>query len=304
MKRREFLGASATAILATQAAYGEETPVKARPKKVFSDNPLALVDITDKVKATRIGFGTGMRGSQRQSDITRMDRKKAVELLQFAYDKGIRLFDMADLYGSHQVVAEALAGKPREELTYISKIWQLGGGIPEPERPEPEVVIKRFLKELNTDYIDIVQIHCMMNANWAKDQAKVMDGLEKCKEQGLILAHGCSCHSNNSLEVAAKTPWTDVVHIRINSEGANMDGKVADVQAVAEKVHDAGVGTIAMKVLGEGKFADKPELRKKSIEFLLGLEYIDVMVAAFSEKEHITEFIENVAQGLKKRKNA
>lgn len=294
MKRREFLGTGAAigvgSLVGGTSVFGDEKSEK-KPKNKFSDDPLAIVSITDKVKATRIGFGTGMRGSMRQSNITRMDRKEALELLKFAYDQGIRLFDMADLYGSHPIVAEALAGKPREELTFVTKIWDSRGGIPEQERLGADEIVKRFLKELKTDYLDIVQIHCMANDRWPVEHARQLELLEKCKEEGLIRAHGVSTHSNAALEAALKTPWTDVVHIRINSEGANMDGGPEATEAMSRKVHEAGIGTIAMKVVGEGKFTDKADIRKKSIAYVSGLDCIDAMVVGFDKKEHITDFI-------------
>jgi len=40
------------------------------------------------------------------------------------------------------------------------------------------VVIDRFRKELNTDYLDLVQIHCMTDPEWTDKQKKQMDILE------------------------------------------------------------------------------------------------------------------------------
>ena len=58
-----------------------------------------------------------------------------------AYDKGIRFFDCADSYGTHPFTAAALKGIPREKYILSSKIWVSQGGIPEPERPDADVVI-------------------------------------------------------------------------------------------------------------------------------------------------------------------
>ena len=46
-------------------------------------------------------------------------------------------------------------------LYLITKIWWNHGGIPEPERPAADVVVARFLKELKTDYIDLLLLHCV-----------------------------------------------------------------------------------------------------------------------------------------------
>ena len=310
MKRRDFLktgavvGAGSLAISATLQSHADQTPAELKkqrkPKMPFSTDPCAVVPLTDKVSCTRIGFGTGMRGSNRTSDITRMDEAKAIGLLQYAYDKGLRLFDMADLYGSHPLVAKALEGKPRDSYTLISKIWVHGGGIPEPveERPSADVTVKRFLKECKVDYIDVMQLHCMMDGKWADQFEKQMEAMERLKEEGLIRAHGVSCHANTALEVASKSLWADTVHVRINHDGARMDGAVDGVVKVTRACHESGVGVIGMKILGEGTFANDPEKRKKSVDFVLNFGCVDAFVVAFDEKEHIDELVTNVQESL------
>ncbi|MDR3110334.1 MAG: aldo/keto reductase [Planctomycetaceae bacterium] len=306
--RRQFIGATASAVAASQISNlaADETAKRAVRPKPDSTDPVALIQLTDKIRCSRIGFGTGMRGSKRESDLTRAGMEKATDMLRFAYDNGVRLFDMADLYGTHPFVTEALKGKPRDSYTLISKIWVMGGGIPEAERPDADVVVERFLKECKTDYIDLIQLHCMFDEKWATQWAGQMEKLTKLKEQGKIRAHGCSTHSNKAVQAAVDSGWADAVHVRINSEGERMEGKpddpntVKNTVAVAEAAHNAGIGTIAIKVVGEGVFRDKPELRKKSTAFVTNLPCIDVMVVGFTEKEHITEFIENVAAALKK----
>ncbi len=302
MKRRQFLGTAAVGtgvLLSGQIPANAAETKKVKPAKPKSTDPVALVPLTPTIWCSRIGFGCGMRGYNRSSNLTRMDRTKAIDLLHFAYDRGIRMFDMADLYGAHPVVAEAMKDKPRDSYVLSSKIWGHKGGLDEEDRPGADVVVKRFLQECKTDYLDIVQLHCMMNDQWKSEYAGQMEILEKLKEQGLIRAHGVSCHANSALKLAAETPWTDVVHVRINPEGVNMEGTVDEVVDLTCKVHDAGIGTIAMKVIGEGKFADNPQLRKKSANFVTNLDCIDMMIVGFDEREHITEILANVEAALK-----
>jgi aryl-alcohol dehydrogenase-like predicted oxidoreductase len=310
MKRRDFLQTGMVAgagTLALAAAAGRADELSAaekkkqnKPKKPVSTDPLAMIPLTEKVTCTRLGFGTGMNGYNRQSNLTRQGEEKAIELLKYAYDKGIRLFDMADLYGTHPFIAKALAGKPRDSYTLVTKIWLHDGGLPEKERPDADVTLKRFLKECNTDYIDVVQIHCMMDNKWDSRFEHQMEVLERLKKEGVIRAHGVSCHANASLEIAAKTLWCDTVHVRINHEGAKMDGAVDGVVKVTQACHDSGIGVIGMKIIGEGTFRENLEKRKKSVEFVMGLDCVDVIVVGFTEKQHIDELIENVKEALEK----
>ena len=298
MKRRQFLGAAAlgAGALATKLPlHAQETAKKDLP-------PVPLVQLTKDVQCSRIGFGTGMRGGNRQANLTRLGQKAGVELLRFAYDHGVRLFDCADLYGTHWMLAEALAGKPRDSYTIITKLWVRPGGIPEKERLGADELVPRFLKELKTDYVDIAQLHCMDKDDWPTEYAPYMEQLEALKKKGVVRALGISSHSNIATERASKTPWSDVVHIRINSEGMNMDGPKDDAAArVAETVRtarlckNAGQGVIAMKVVGEGKMADDPAMRKKSTEFVKNLDCVSAMIVGFEEIRHIEEFIRNGA---------
>ena len=298
MKRRQFLGAAAlgTGALATRFQLrAQEAAKKELP-------PVPLVQLTKGITCSRIGFGTGMRGGYRQSNLTRMGQKKGLEMLNFAYDHGVRLFDCADMYGTHQIVAEAMAGKPRDSYTLVTKIWARPGGIPEKERLGPDELLPRFLRELRTDYIDFVQIHCMDKDNWTAEYASYMEQLETLKKKGVIRAHGISSHSNIATEHASKTPWNDVVHVRINSEGIDMDGpkddaaaRVAETVRTAKLCKDAGQGIIAMKVVGQGKMSEDAAMRKKSTEFVRNLGCCDVMIVGFDEIWHIEEFIRNGA---------
>jgi len=298
MKRRDFLGLTtlAAGTLALNPLIGTaQTTTSPEPAEPV------WVPLTKEVKVTRVGFGTGMRGSQRRSDLTRMGYPKAIELLRFAYDQGIRLFDLADMYGTHDLVAEALKDKPRDSYVLVSKIWMHNGGIPEVERLDPIVTVNRFLRETRTNYIDILQLHCIMNNRWTQEFAGAMESMEKLKQDGKIRAHGISSHSNAATERAAEVKWCDVIHVRMNSEGMNMDGpqddagkRVEDSLRVTKRAHEAGKGIICMKVLGEGRMANNPEMRKKSTTFITQLDSVNTMIVAFDEKEHITEFLANV----------
>ena len=306
MKRRDFLGVAALG--AGAAAMGQlEAATQDVTTKERSTDPAAWIQLTKDVKCSRLGFGTGMRGGNRVSDTVRAGWPKSIELLQFAYDHGIRFFDCADMYGSHVIVAEAMKGRPRDSYTLGTKLWlHPNGGIPEKERLSPEDTLPRLLRELKTDYIDLVQIHCMMNDKWTGQFEAAMESLARLKEKGVIRAHGISSHSVAATELAANTPWCDVVHVRVNSEGMNMDGgndnesKIRETLRTTKLAHDAGKGIIAMKIVGEGKMADQPAMRKKSTEFVTHLDCVDVMIVGFTEKEHVTEFVDNVAATLKK----
>ncbi len=299
IKRREFLGA---ATAGTVGALMSGYPAVAYPaaKAVSADvDPVGSVPLGKELKACRISCGTGMGGGGRQTNQTRLGKKKFEALLNHAYDQGVRQFDMADMYGTHPYVGRVLKGKPRDGVQLVSKIWTRRGGLPEPERPLADVLVKRFLKELQTDYIDVLQIHCMTDPDWTTKQRRQMDAMEKLKQQGLIRAHGASIHTLPALEAAADDPWVDVVHVGINPFGHRTVGpmeKMDQVVRVLKKIHAAGKGIIGMKLVGEGTF--DPQRRKAALKFVVDLGCIDALTVGFEKPEHVDEFKANVHERL------
>jgi aryl-alcohol dehydrogenase-like predicted oxidoreductase len=292
MNRREFLtrslaGAGGLLLIPGFAATAESQGGTFDPYELV---PLGKTGI----KPSRVGFGTGMSGSQRQSNQTRLGKEKFESLLKAAYDRGVRLFDCADLYGTHPYVASALAKMPRKEYVISSKIWWRTGGIPERERPDADVVVKRFLKELKTDYIDLVLLHCVSSGKWPEEMSKYMEILEKLKKKGAVRAHGVSCHSVGALNAAAEEPWVDSVHARINAYGARMDAPPEQVVPALKKLHEAGKGVVGMKLIGEGTFRDSDEKRDGSVRFVLGLGCVDTMIVGFERIEEVDDFAARV----------
>lgn len=242
------------------------------------------------IKTTFLGMGTGFSGYNRSSNITRAG--VAESIIRQAYEKGIRFFDCADSYGTHPFTSAALKGIPRENYTLSSKMWVTSGGIPEPERLDSEIVVDRFRKELNTDYLDIVQLHCMTTGDWTDQQKRFMDGLENCKVKGIIRAHGVSVHTFQALEAAAVNPWVDVIHVRINPFGTSMDTKdPAQIAAVIEKMHKAGKGVIGMKLIGNGSYRNDPDKINQALKYVLDLGTLDMIIVGFEKPEQIDDYI-------------
>lgn len=269
--------------------------INAAEQKTLMSDPYERVPLGKTgIKVSRVGFGTGMRGGGRQSNQTRLGKETFEGLLQASYERGVRLFDAADLYGTHPYLAGALKKMPRKDYAIVSKIWWRRGGIPEQERPDADVVIERFLKELDTDYIDLILLHCVVSKKWPEELGTQMNILDKLKKKGLIRAHGVSCHSLEALEACVKEPWVDSVHARINAYGTKMDGPPEKVVPVLKDLHQAGKGVVGMKLIGEGSFRNSDEKRDESVRYVLGLGCVDAMVVGFEKIEEVDDFAARV----------
>ena len=292
IKRREFIYKSALGV--GGLVLGASLPSFAKPD-ANSFDPYEIIPLgRTGLKVSRICMGTGSNGNLRASNQTQLGRKKIEALLRGAYDRGIRMFDLADLYGSHSYLIPALKDVPRKDFVIATKIWWNHYGLPEEERPDADVVIPRFLKEIQTDYLDLVLLHCVMSGNWPQELRRQMDGLSKLKEKGVIRALGVSCHSLPALEAAADEPWVDSVHARINPYNVEMDAPPIKVVPVLKKIHDAGKGVVGMKILGAGEFSRSEEMRDASIRYALHLSCVDVLNVGFENQVQIDDFAARV----------
>lgn len=244
------------------------------------------------LKVPRIAFGTGTRGWKRESNQTHLGMKNFVDLSRYCYDRGIRFFDAADMYGSHTYVAEALKVLPREKITLLTKVMvynQQGWYEKEPFSTS----FDRFRKELGTDYFDIFLMHCMNNGQWSTEYKNHMDGLSEAKQKGLIKAVGVSCHSLDAMIDAASNPWVDVILARINPNSIRMDGTPEKVMSVLETARKNGKGIIGMKIFGCGELI-KEEEREQSLNYVIKSGNVHCMTLGLESKEQVDDAVSRV----------
>ena len=272
--RRQFIGTAAAgmgAILLNDCSTGPS-----------NYDPYDIVELGKTgIKTTRLCMGTGIMAGNRQSGLTRMGYEQAEKLVRDIYERGVRMFDLADGYGTHGFVSDALKIYPRDKYTLFTKLWFIRGrsrpaGIERPgEESEDEVM--RFIKEMQTDYIDGLQLHCATSGNWNTELSDYMTAFDKLKQRGIIRSHGISCHSLEAVETAVNEPWVDTIHVRFNAYGAKMDDTPEKVAPVVKQLHQAGKGVIAMKIIGEGDFANSNEQRDNSFRFVLQSGAVDIL---------------------------
>jgi aryl-alcohol dehydrogenase-like predicted oxidoreductase len=297
LNRRKFLAA----LSAGTAHVMFANPLFSAVSQLNSADPMQMVKLGKSgLQTTLLGFGSGVNATNRSSALTRQDKDKSIAVIRHAYDRGMRMIDTADAYGSHQVVGEAMKKMDRSKIMLTSKIWVQGGGIPEPERPDANIVIDRFRKELNTDYIDLIQVHLMTDPKWTDTWKKQMDILSDLKAKGVIKAHGVSVHSLEAMKTALASPWVDVIHVRINPYGIAMDkNDPAEVVDVINQLHASGKGVIGMKLIGAGRYSNDSEKIDNAIKFVLGLGSVDMMIIGFQKVEEVDDYIARVEKVLK-----
>jgi aryl-alcohol dehydrogenase-like predicted oxidoreductase len=295
--RRQFLGAIALG----SAHLLFNNPLYGGTGRFRSTDPLQKIKLGKSgLNTTLLGFGTGVSAGNRTAFLTRQEELKSIAVLKHGYDRGFRFYDCADSYGTHTLMSKAMKGMDRQSLTITSKIWtRSGGGIPEPERPDANVVIDRFRKELNTEYLDLVQIHCMVDKDWTDSMKRQMDILDNLKSKGVIRAHGVSVHSLDAMKTAVADPWVDVIHVRINPYGIAMDKPdPAEVVEVIHQLHASGKGVIGMKLVGNGELQNESEKIDRTLKFVLGLGSVDMMIIGFETEKQIDNYLDRTKSAL------
>ena len=87
--------------------------------------------------------------------LDRGDRKAAVAALRRGVDLGMTHIDTAEMYGDAElVIADAMAGLPREKLFLVSKVLPSNAS-----RRGTVTACERSLKRLNTDHLDCYLLH-------------------------------------------------------------------------------------------------------------------------------------------------
>lgn len=145
------------------------------------------IQLVEDIQIPQLGFGTYGLGS------------KATEAVLHALNVGYRHIDTADIYGTHENIAEAIQQSKikRGEIFITSKLWS--------HSVQPEKVghsVDKFLSELQTEYIDLLLIHWPSKTVPAKETLAAM---EKVRQTGKIRALGVSNFNVRQMQEVLET---------------------------------------------------------------------------------------------------
>src|SRR5690554_4799580 len=113
------------------------------------------------IEVSKLCFGTGTSGWNGRSNQSALGVRGLADLLHYVYDLGVTFWDTADQYGTHAHVKEALKRIERSRVVIASKTCAEDAATAQSD-------IERFLREMDTDYIDIVLLHCLTDADWPR----------------------------------------------------------------------------------------------------------------------------------------
>ncbi|MBX5494969.1 MAG: aldo/keto reductase [Bryobacteraceae bacterium] len=280
MNRRSFLTTSALGAVSLQSFPHH---LFASSTKKYASDRVKLGPM--KVELSRLAMGTGTNGSGGSSNQTKkLGLSGVADLFRAAFDQGVTFWDSADQYGSHPHLKEALKKTPREKVTILTKTHAN-------TEAEMKADLDRFRREIGTDYLDIVLLHCMMDENWPERKKGAMEYLSEAREKGIIRTHGVSCHTLGALKTAAKHPWVQVDLARINPAGVAMDADPATVISVLREMKAAGKGIIGMKILGAGRLRNRVD---ECLQYALALDCVDCFTIGAESRAEMLDLVAKI----------
>lgn len=235
---------------------------------------MKYINFFEKQNVSKLCYGT-----LSLSDLQNCDSIiNKVNLLNYAYEKGINFFDTAELYDNYNILKEFIKDKDRDKLTIATKSYAY-------DKDTAEYSVNKALKELNTDYLDVFMLHEQENGNNFLGHYEAVERFMKYKEQGIIKHFGISTHRVQAVNDSIKFKEIEFVFPLINKNGIGIqDGTINDMLDAIKKAKKHNKFIMAMKIYGGGHLITDAQ---ESFNFVNGIEDIDSIAVGMSTVEEI-----------------
>lgn len=211
-----------------------------------------------KVSALSLGTmtfgGQGKFAKTGQTDVATARRQIAL-----CREAGINLFDTADVYSgglSEQILGEAL-GKTRHEVLIASKArFPMGEGPNDAGLSRHHILraCEASLKRLNTDYLDLYQLHQWDGLTPLEETLRALEDLVSSgKVRYVGLSNFSAWHLMKTLGVSEANHWVRPVSQQIHY---TLQAREAEYELLPVS-HDQGLGVLVWSPLAGGLLSGK-----------------------------------------------
>jgi aryl-alcohol dehydrogenase-like predicted oxidoreductase len=191
----------------------------------------------------------------------RIDLAQTKEVVNTALDAGITLFDTADVYGgngrSEEFLGQALAGR-RHEVVLATKFGMAMGQAPHltggASRRYVIAATEASLRRLNTDYIDLLQVHFPDPKTPIEETLRALDDLVRAGKVRYIGSSNLSGWQALEAHFVAKQAGLTAYVSAQNEYNLLFRGIEADLVPVAVKY---GIGILPYFPLASGFLTGK-----------------------------------------------
>lgn len=212
-----------------------------------------------KVPVLSLGTGTfGGRGAL-FSAWGHTDVAEAKRLVDICLDAGINLFDSADVYSdgaAEEILGAAINGRRDRVLISTKATFRCGPGANDVGSSRHALIraVDRALKRLNTDFIDLFQLHGFDAATPVEETLRTLDDLIAA---GKLRYVGCSnfsgWHLMKSLAVSDRYGWSRYV---AHQAYYSLVGREYEWELMPLAL-DQGVGGVIWSPLGWGRLTGR-----------------------------------------------
>ncbi|MER3499953.1 MAG: hypothetical protein IMHGJWDQ_000445 [Candidatus Fervidibacter sp.] len=206
------------------------------------------------VWVSEIAFGCAHLGSKPA------DEQEAIQLVHRAMDVGVNFFDTADIYvggRAEEILGKAIKGV-RDQVVLATKVrGKMGEGKNDEGLSRYHIVraVEASLRRLQTDYIDLYQVHWWDAHTPLDETLRALDDLVRA---GKVLYIGCSNFSAwqlcKSLWLSDKNGWArfETNQVRYNLLDRSIEPELIPL------CESEQVGILAYSPLGGGFLAKDP----------------------------------------------
>ncbi|MCS7239584.1 MAG: aldo/keto reductase [Thermoguttaceae bacterium] len=243
LKRRDFLHSAVQAVAAAGVSGN------ATVERSSGGIPTRTLGKTG-LKVPILGYGGAALPKVWLNPLSYEER---VALVRYAFDRGIRYFDTAGNYmESQRILGEALKDR-RREVCLVTKV----------ETTNPQEVrgaVEKSLRELQTDYVDILLIHGQpgLEQMTVQQAMKIHAELVKLRDEKITRFVGFSAHGHFEKALALISSGGFEVcmlsygYLPLGYQRVYSARTIVLRDACLAKAHELGMGIVAMKVLGAG----------------------------------------------------
>ncbi|MBD3244159.1 MAG: aldo/keto reductase [Chitinivibrionales bacterium] len=215
--------------------------------------------------------------------IQRLTDEQAVAVVRAALDLGVTFIDTATGYSDSQAkIGKALDGYARDRIVIASKSGDATkAGILRD--------IERGLEAMQTDYIDLYQLHGVSTiGKWEQCRATggALEGLLEARERGMIRHIGFSSHSLDTALTLIEEPVFETVQFPFNLVTRE------PAERLIPRCRELNLGFIVMKPLCGGQYHDAD----LAFRFLNGFPDI-VPIPGIERREEIEQIAALVESG-------
>lgn len=226
------------------------------------------------VQIPRIALGCGSR-------FLAADTDEGIKMLHYALDNGLYYWDTANSYvnkknneASEERLGKVLKNR-RKEVFLGTKV-----GARDPEELKRQ--LETSLKRLQTDHVDLLNMHSIKSMDDAKSLAATVETLQSFREQGITRFIGFSGHTTaEGMAYVAQNYGLDFMLCALNhyKKGEeSFEGKAVTT------AHDNGLGVMVMKVIRPRETV-KSLAPAQLIRYALSLPKVDGAVISMNSLE-------------------